>query len=107
MAQKATVLLQDHIDGGEAAETILFGLDGVNYEIDLSEDNAAKLRDALASWVGHARRVGGRKQSGTRAAAAKRNDLDEIRAWARTNGYQVSDRGRIAANVMQAYDAAH
>lgn len=79
----------------------------MNYEIDLSEDNAAKLRETLASWGGHARRVGGRKQSGTRATTVKRNDLDEIRAWARANGHQVSDRGRIAASVMQAYEAAH
>ena len=107
MAQKIQVVLEDDIDGGEAAETILFGLDGVSYEIDLSEGNAARMRDALASWVGHARRVGGRKQSGTRAAGAKRSDLDDIRAWGRANGYQISDRGRVSAEVMKAYDAAH
>lgn len=109
MAQKVHVVLEDDVDGGAAAETILFGLDGVNYEIDLSEDNAEKMRDALAAWVGHARRVGGRKQSGTRSgsSAPKRDDLDEVRAWARENGYQVSDRGRVAADVLKAYDDAH
>ena len=107
MAQKVTVVLEDDIDGGEAAETIQFGLDGVSYEIDLSEANAASMRDALASWVGHARRVGGRKQSGTRTLSTKRNDLNEIREWARANGRQVSDRGRIPAAITEAYDAAH
>lgn len=106
MAQKIQVLLEDDIDGSEAAETILFGLDGVNYEIDLSEENAKRMRDALAAWVGRSRRVGGRKQSGTRgrSSAAKRNDLDEVRAWAREHGYQVSDRGRVASDVLKAYD---
>lgn len=107
MAQKMLIVLEDDINGGEASETIRFGLDGVNYEIDLSEENAAKMRDALATWVGHARRVGGRKQSSTQAAAAKRSDLDEIRAWGRANGYRVSDRGRVSADVVKAYDAAH
>ena len=107
MAQKVHVILEDDIDGGEAAETIQFGLDGVSYEIDLSEENAVKMRGSLATWVDHARRVGGRKQSGTRVASTKRSDLDEIRSWGRANGYQVSDRGRVSADVMKAYDAAH
>lgn len=107
MAQKIQVTLEDDIDGGEAAETIFFGLDGVNYEIDLSRENAERMRDDLASWVGHARRVSGRKKPGTRAAGAKRSDLDDIRAWGRANGFQISDRGRVSANVMKAYDAAH
>src|SRR4051812_50119181 len=60
MAQKVQVILVDDVDGGEASETVSFSLDGVSYEIDVSESNAGALRDALAPWVGHARRVGGR-----------------------------------------------
>lgn len=105
MAQRIQVTLEDDIDGSAAAETILFGLDGVNYEIDLSEANATKLREALASWVGSARRVGGRRQA-TRTTAG-RNDLNDIRAWGRENGYKVSDRGRVSADVIKAYDDAH
>lgn len=113
MAQRVQVVLEDDVDGGEASETVLFGLDGVTYEIDLNDDNAGKLRDALATWVGHARRSGGaRKASGGRKAAssgssAKRTDLSEVREWARSNGYEVSDRGRVSAQVQEAYDKAH
>lgn len=106
MAQRVHVTLEDDVDGSLAAETLQFGLDGVNYEIDLSDENAAKLRDSLALWVSHARRVGGRKQAG-KAATSGRNDLNEIRAWGRENGYKVSDRGRVPLNVIKAYDAVH
>jgi hypothetical protein len=113
MAQKVQVVLLDDIDGGDAAETVTFGLDGVTYEIDLNEANAAKLRDSLALWVGNARRVTGR--SGQRAAArsaggrrsAGGDDTAAIREWARSNGHQVSERGRIPAAVKEAYDRAH
>src|SRR3954467_2454641 len=71
MAQKVQVILVDDVDGGEAAETVSFALDGVSYEVDLSEKNASALRDALGPWVGHARRVGGRSSGGrSRAASA-------------------------------------
>lgn len=105
MAQKVQVLLVDDVDGGEASETISFSLDGVSYEIDLSDQNAAQLRERLAPWVGSARRVGGRRQ--TTSTGKKRDDLDEIRQWARENGYTVSDRGRVAQDIVTAYDAAH
>jgi hypothetical protein len=104
MAQRVHVTLEDDIDGSEAAETIQFGLDGVSYEIDLSDANAAQLRDSLSKWVGHARRVGGRKQQARTTSA--RNDLNEIREWGRANGYKVSDRGRVSADVLKAFDAA-
>src|SRR6478736_1378211 len=65
VAQRVVVTLSDDIDGGEAAETVTFALDGKSYEIDLSEANASKLRDDLASWIGHARRAGGRKSTST------------------------------------------
>ena len=66
MAQKVQVLLVDDIDGGTADETVTFGLDGVTYEIDLTAGHATELRDALAQWVGHARKVGGRTSSKAR-----------------------------------------
>lgn len=105
MAKKVQVVLIDDIDGGEAAETVQFGLDGVSYEIDLSESNAAELRDGLARWIGSAERVGGRARRGK--ARATRDDLGKIREWAKSNGYEVSDRGRISSTVVEAYDRAH
>ena len=111
MAQRVKIILEDDLDGSPAEETVTFGLDGVTYEIDLSADNAAKLRDELAPWVGHARRSGGRKTSGAgrggSSAATKRTDLGAVRDWARKNGYEVSDRGRISADIQAAYDKAH
>lgn len=118
MAQKVQVLLVDDIDGGDAAETLSFSLDGVNYEIDLSDEHATALRDAFAPWVGHARRVGGRSGAARRSsgggapraaksAAAPERDTTAVRTWARENGYTVSDRGRISAEVISAFDAAH
>ncbi|MFN0283848.1 MAG: Lsr2 family protein [Kineosporiaceae bacterium] len=115
MAQKVQVILVDDIDGGEADETVSFALDGVSYEIDLSESNAQDLREALAQWVGHARRVGGRSTA-RRAAAPRKNgaaaasarpDLGEVRAWAREAGYEVSDRGRVSGEVLKAFEDAH
>lgn len=106
MAQKVRVLLIDDVDGTDAAETVSFGLDGVQYEIDLSEQHAAQLRDSLATWVGHARRAGGRKKVG-RAGGSGSSDASKIRAWARDNGYDVSSRGRVPADVREAYEKAH
>jgi hypothetical protein len=108
MAQKVQVLLVDDVDGGEAAESVTFGLDGVTYEIDLSDKNAGKLRDGLATWVANGRRVGGRSKSGTRRAAAPAaggDDTAAIRAWAKKNGHKVSERGRISAAVRSAFAA--
>lgn len=112
MAQKVQVILVDDVDGGEAEETVSFALDGVSYEIDVSADNAEALREAIAPWVGHARRVGGR--SVARRSAKSRNgssgartSLADVRAWARESGFQVSDRGRVSAEVMEAYENAH
>jgi hypothetical protein len=111
MAQKVQVILVDDIDGGEADETVSFALDGVSYEIDVSEANAEALREALAHWVGHARRVGGRstlRRAGAKSRpVAERTDLSDVRAWARENGFQVSDRGRVSSEVRAAYEAAH
>lgn len=113
MAQKVTVLLVDDIDGGSADETVSFALDGVAYEIDLSDKNAAQLRDAFAQYVGAGRRVGssrgGRGATGARGGSSRRRDgrTAQIREWARNNGHKVSERGRISAEVMQAYEAAN
>ncbi|NAZ87739.1 histone-like nucleoid-structuring protein Lsr2, partial [Kineococcus indalonis] len=122
MAQKVQVLLVDDIDGGDAAETVTFSLDGVDYEIDLSEEHAGALREAMATWVGHARKVSGRSTGGSRRSAPRERgqarsssaapsgpsrDTGAVRTWAKENGYTVSDRGRISADVLQAYDDAH
>jgi hypothetical protein len=110
MAQKVQVILVDDLDGGEAEESVSFSLDGVTYEIDLSSSNAEALRDAIAPWLGHARRVSGRAGRGrgpARGRAVAKADLGDVRAWARDNGYQVSDRGRVSAEVMSAYEGAH
>ena len=106
MAQKVSIVLVDDLDGTEGAETVQFGLDGTTYEIELGEKNAARLRESLAEFVGHARKVGGtrraRKSGGDSGPSAK-----EIRDWARSNGYDVPDRGRIPADVRSAFDAAN
>lgn len=110
MAQKVQVVLVDDIDGGSADETVSFSLDGVAYEIDLTTDNAGRMRDAFASYVGSARRVGGRSAAGRgrrRAGRGKDNRTAEIRSWARSNGHKVNDRGRIPADVVTAYEKAH
>lgn len=111
MAQKVLVSLVDDLDGSEADETVEFGLDGVSYQIDLSNANAEELRDALAQYVEHARRAGGRKRNqkavtssgGGKVASVDREQNQAIRAWARKNGYDVSDRGRIPSEVVDAY----
>ena len=110
MAQRVQYLLVDDIDGtSEAAETVSFSLDGVSYEIDLTVANAKKLRNDLAGWVGNARRSGGRKSSRRAGSAGgqRRGDLSAVREWARKNGHQVSDRGRISAGILTTYDQAH
>src|SRR5918911_1171756 len=110
MAQKRVVLLEDDLDGGKADETVSFSLDGVAYEIDLSAKNANKLRDALAAYVGSARRVGGRAARGRSTGKAARGgavNTSEIRDWARAKGLDVSERGRIPATIIEQYNAAH
>ena len=107
MAQKVKIILMDDIDGGEADETVRFGLDGVQYEIDLSEANASGLRSTLAQYVGAARRSNSSKQQRSSAPAASRNqEAAQIREWAKENGYNVSARGRINSEIVEAYRAA-
>ncbi|GAA1234483.1 MULTISPECIES: Lsr2 family protein [Janibacter] len=110
MAQRVQVILEDDIDGGPADETVTFGLDGATYEIDLNERNAAALRDAMAAYVGAGRRSGGRRstrrKSSDSGSSSSSSGTSEIREWARANGYEVSERGRISAEVKEAYEKA-
>ncbi|QWF84637.1 histone-like nucleoid-structuring protein Lsr2 [Amycolatopsis sp. CA-230715] len=109
MAQQVRVEMVDDIDGSEASQTVPFSLDGVSYEIDLSEDNAVNLREELAPYVAAARRIGGRKSgpSASRSSdPARRERNREIRAWAQDNGYDLAERGRLASEVIEAFEAA-
>ena len=108
MAQITEVRLLDDLDGGAAAESVSFSLDGKSYEIDLSEKHAAALRDAFAPFVSSARRAGGttaaaRPRMSTRAGRP-RAETAAIREWASANGMEVSARGRISSTVLEAYE---
>jgi len=122
MAQKTVVTFVDDLDGESEAEgTVPFALDGVQYEIDLTSENAQDLREIFAPYISAARRTGGRKPAGGRSrasapatsgsgsgpAARSREALKAIRDWAKGEGWAVSDRGRLPNNVVEAYDAAH
>ncbi len=106
MAQKVNIILVDDIDGTDATETVSFGLDGTTYEIDLNEKNASALRDALAGYVGHARKVTSSRGRKAKSTPASGPSAAELRDWARSNGYEVSDRGRVPAEVRDAFEAA-
>lgn len=109
MAQRVEVVLTDDLDGKTLAdgkgETVRFALDGVTYEIDVSTKNAQALRKALAPYIeaGRKRTVRGARPARSRGGA----DAKSIKAWARVNGYQVNDRGRVANDVRAAFEAAH
>ncbi|MEU9174211.1 Lsr2 family protein [Streptomyces sp. NPDC048420] len=110
MAQKVQVLLVDDLDGGEADETVTFALDGKTYEIDLTTANADKLRGLLDPYVKGGRRTGGRASGGrgkARAAVGGSQDTAQIRAWAKENGMEVNDRGRVPASIREAYEKAN
>ncbi|MEV6826342.1 Lsr2 family protein [Amycolatopsis sp. NPDC051102] len=110
MAQKVLVEILDDIDGSAAAQTVQFGLDGVTYEIDLSDENATALRDEFTRYIGAGRRISSRR---SRAAASRpmttsdRERNQQIRAWASANGYEISERGRLSTQVVSAYEQAH
>lgn len=113
MAQKVLVQLVDDLDGTSSNDisTVTFGLDGVTYEIDLNEDNANNLREHLAEYIASARRTGGRVKRGgspvaTSGSGRNREQTQAIREWAKKNGHEVSDRGRIPAAVIDAFEAA-
>lgn len=112
MAQKTIVLLTDDLDGGEADETVMFALDGKSYEIDLSDKNAAKLRKALDSFQKAARRTGkaaagNRGRSAAKPRPAGEPSPEELRTWAKENGLEVNERGRVPASIKEAYAAAN
>lgn len=110
MVQKYVVELLDDIDGTQATDTITFALDGISYAIDLSDTNKEKLRDAFDLYLSAARKAdtGFRSsRSRTTKSTSSRRDLGAIREWANASGHQVSTRGRIAATVIEAYEAAH
>jgi hypothetical protein len=109
MAQKIQTLFVDDLDGSDAEGTVRFGLDGSEYEIDLNAKHAQQLRDALARYVGAARRVGGgarRPARGGRRASASGLNTSEVREWARAQGIEVKDRGRVPAEVVVKFKAA-
>jgi hypothetical protein len=115
MARQVVTVLTDDLDGTTADRTVEFGLDGVNYTIDLSDKNAGKLRKALEPYIGAGSRVGRasmahRGGSRRRAVAAGRSSREQnqaIREWATKNGFDVSERGRIPTSVVEAFDQAH
>lgn len=114
MAQRVRIELTDDLldDDTPADETVTFALDGVTYEVDLTTENAGKLRDGLAPWIAAGRRVAGRKQAGRTPATGRRSrsgagSANDIREWARSQGMEVSDRGRVRDEVRAAYEAAH
>ena len=118
MAQQTTVVLTDDIDGTKGLETVAFALDGAHYEIDLNTKNAKNLRKAMAEFVENGPPInpGGSASSRTKPGTAARkampdkgtdkSELSAIRAWAKDNGYEVSERGRISAEVRAAYNDA-
>lgn len=108
MAQKVIVQLVDDLDGGDADETVRYALDGTQYEIDVSAKNAQRLRATMEEFTSKSRRAGGGRQAQTRArrGAVRSAEPGAVRAWARENGYTLSDRGRIPADVMEKYQAA-
>ena len=112
MAQRVQVELVDDLNGEIAQETVRFGVDGTEYEIDLTTENAEKLRSTLTEYVDKARKATGRKgqkasTSGTSTNRSKREDTQQIRKWAQDNGYNPSTRGRITQSILDAYTAAH
>lgn len=113
MAQKAIITITDDLDGTtlaeQDAETVSFALDGKSFEIDLSLANARGLRAALLPYTDAGRKIAKRtsRKTGATSPSGSRSDLAEIRAWARENGHEVADRGRIHGHIVDAFDAAH
>jgi hypothetical protein len=109
MAQKIQTLFTDDIDGGEADGTVRFGLDGTEYEIDLSAKHTDELRSTLKSYIEHSRKVGGpvrRAATGRGGRRASTTDTVAVRTWARKNGYDIKDRGRVPAGLIAKYEEA-
>lgn len=109
MAQKHFVRLVDDLTGADADETVSFALDGAAYEIDLTEENAQRLREILAVYVANGRksRSEQRASNSRRTTRADREQTAAIRHWARSNGFALGDKGRIPTHVVEAYHNAH
>ena len=103
MAQRIQTLLIDDLDGGAADGTVRFGLDGTEYEIDLSAANSDEMRKALELYLAHARRAGGPARSAARARRSSAVDTAKVREWAKGQGIEVKDRGRVPADVVEQY----
>lgn len=107
MAQQTTVTYTDDLDGGKAAETVTFGLDGRTYQIDLNKRNAAALRKTLADYTASARRIRSGKPAAAKSArTTDRIDAKAVREWAQEQGIAVSARGRVPAEVIEQYQAS-
>ncbi|MFK0074696.1 histone-like nucleoid-structuring protein Lsr2 [Arthrobacter woluwensis] len=106
MARHVQIQMVDDLDGTPAEETITFSLDGTSYEIDLNKEHAQDLRKTLEPYIAPARRATTSRRGASKPSSARRGDTAEIREWAQKNGYKVSDRGRIHAEVVEAYDKA-
>lgn len=107
MVKRMQVVLEDDLDGSPATTTIRFALEGASYEIDVNDENATQLRQALAPWVAHATKVTAASAPSGRRSSSRRNNSSDVREWAAANGYKVSSRGRVPAEVKEAYDRAH
>jgi hypothetical protein len=109
MAQKIQTLFIDDIDGGEAAGTVRFGLDGTEYEIDLSTKHDQELRAALGTYVAHARKIGGTARRAAARGGRKPSAVDTVavRNWAREKGFDIKDRGRVPADLVAKYREAN
>jgi hypothetical protein len=108
MAQKIQTLFIDDIDGGEAEGTVRFALDGSEYEIDLNAKHSEELRSALGKYVTHARKVGGTARRGSARGGRRPGTVDTVavRAWAREQGIDIKDRGRVPADIVAKYQAS-
>ncbi len=108
MSRSVSVIITDDLDGSVNAEAVSFGLGGVTYEVDLGKKNRAKLEKAFAPFVEAGRRVpSGKGRRAASRATGSSADRTAVRAWARTAGLKVSERGRISADIIRQYEAAH
>lgn len=106
MAQRTQILYVDDIDGSEAEGTVRFGLDGTEYEIDLNKKHSAQFTKAIHPYIDAARKVSSSRRPARGSRPARHNQSD-VRAWARSQGLKISDRGRIPADVLARYESAH
>lgn len=109
MAQKVSIQLVSDMSGGEADETVTFALDGTTYELDLTSKESDKFKGLFQDYIAVARKVsGGRGKKGSGSSGKSgRSDLADVRAWAKEQGMDVSERGRVRQEVLDAYDSAH